>query len=106
MDTPESDGRAAVTLQGQTCTPASFGASVLRCAEGRWKSNADWDNKLDLLEEAGFAAVVVPGRSRIEIPDEALPEGLSDCERAAFAEGGLWSFIVQEMKPAQAWKGG
>lgn len=46
------------------------------------------------IERAGFVDVEIPVRRRIEMPEEALPDSLSDAERTAVSEGGLWSVTV------------
>ena len=54
---------------------------------------------LNRLEAVGFADVEVPGRRRIDVPDEAFPDTVSDADRAALAEEGLWSVTVRGTRP-------
>jgi SAM-dependent methyltransferase len=57
---------------------------------------------LDLLGAVGFEEVEVPSRRRIDLPEEALPDTLTDADRAAMDEGGLWSVTVRGRRPAAA----
>jgi len=57
---------------------------------------------LDLLDAVGFEEVEVPSRRRIDLPEEALPDTLTDADRAAMDEGGLWSVTVRGRRPAGA----
>jgi len=59
----------------------------------------DEDEYLALLDDVGFAAVEVVSRRCIDVPDEALPDTLSAADRAALAEGGLWSVTVRGTRP-------
>jgi len=57
---------------------------------------------LDLLGAVGFEEVEVPSRRRIDLPKEALPDTLTDADRAAMDEGGLWSVTVRGRRPADS----
>ena len=50
------------------------------------------------ITNAGFDDVAMHTRRRIDIPDKALPDNLSETDRAAFAESGLFSITVQGTK--------
>ena len=54
---------------------------------------------LEQLECTGFVDVAVPARRRIDLPEEALPAALSDADRAALNESGLWSVTVRGTRP-------
>ena len=54
---------------------------------------------LGQLERTGFVDVAVPARRRIDLPEEALPAALSDADRAALDESGLWSVTVRGTRP-------
>lgn len=56
---------------------------------------------LDLIDATGFVDVVVTERDRIEVPSEVLPDTLSDAERNAATEGGLWSITVRGHHPKE-----
>ncbi len=53
---------------------------------------------LEVILNAGFMDVKVHHRRRIEIPEHALPDDLSEADRTALAEGGLWSITVRGEK--------
>lgn len=59
-------------------------------------------NYLEIIRTAGFREVHIPERRRIEMPDEALPETVTDADRAAFAETGLWSVTVRATRPTSS----
>jgi SAM-dependent methyltransferase len=65
------------------------------CVAGSMEENA----YLELIEAAGFEDVQIRARSRIEVPDSALPEELSEEQFASFREGGLFSLTVHGRKP-------
>ena len=52
-----------------------------------------------LLDAVGFEEVDAPSRRRIDLPEEALPGTLTDAERAAMDEGGLWSVTMRGRRP-------
>ena len=54
---------------------------------------------LGRLERTGFVDVAVLTRRRIDLPEEALPAALSDADRAALDESGLWSVTVRGTRP-------
>ncbi|WP_263788785.1 arsenite efflux transporter metallochaperone ArsD [Salinibacter grassmerensis] len=54
---------------------------------------------LDLLGAVGFEEVEVLSRRRIDLPEEALPDTLTDADRAALEEGGIWSVTVRGRRP-------
>ncbi len=56
---------------------------------------------LDLIDATGFVEVEVPERHRIELPSEILPDTLSDADRKAVSEGGLWSVTVRGLHPEE-----
>ncbi len=60
------------------------------------------DEYRSLLDAVGFAEVEVVSRRRIDVPDEALPTTLSDADRAALDEGGLWSVTVRGRRPGSS----
>jgi SAM-dependent methyltransferase len=57
---------------------------------------------LDLLSDVGVEEVEVPSRRRIDLPEEAFPDTLTDADRAALQNGGLWSVTVRGRRPTDS----
>ena len=82
------DGHAVVDL-------GSGAGLYAGCVAGSMEENA----YLELIEAAGFEDVQIRTRSRIEVPDSALPEDLSEEPFTSFREGGLFSLTIRGRKP-------
>lgn len=59
----------------------------------------DEERYLALVREAGFESVEVRERRRIALPDRALPDELTEEERSALDEAGIWSVTVRGERP-------